>query len=106
MVPAASGTIGPNLLCRGVVVAVMPGVSLLMCSDYRRTAPRRPPAAETQRPRPVRRGKIFWLRPEDPMGASRGRVSNETASARERATFVGVRRSIVLRAAFLASPVV
>ena len=51
--PAGAATMGPNLLCSGVVVAaVMPGISVLMFSDYRRAAPRRPP--ETTAPRPVR----------------------------------------------------
>jgi len=47
MVPAASATMGPNLLCRGVLAgALMPGFPLRMSSDYRRAAPHRPPAAE------------------------------------------------------------
>src|ERR1039457_6098054 len=75
MVPAASATMGPNLLCRGVfIAALMPGISLPRFSDYRRAAPRRSPAAETNGAALRSRGKIFWSRPEDPVGASRGMV--------------------------------
>src|ERR1700757_4280567 len=42
MVPAASAMMGPNLLCRGVVVEAV--ICLPMFSDYRRAAPRRSPS--------------------------------------------------------------
>ena len=70
---------GAELALQGCgLAAVMPGISLPMFSDYRRVAPRRSPSCRSHDAAPRSRGKIFWLRAEGAVGASRERVGFPT----------------------------